>query len=140
MAKTKISEYDATAANNTDIDGINIAESCAPSGINNALRSQMSHLKDGLGAGTPVFLDQTNNRVGISNSSPETKLHINDSGTAPPSSGYGTGLNVARSDGLIGVTVGYNSANLGSYIQAKNFTNSDMKNLLLNPQFLMNSF
>ena len=46
MAKTKISEYDSTAANNTDIDGINIAESCAPSGINNAIRELMAHLKD----------------------------------------------------------------------------------------------
>jgi len=46
MAKTKISEYDSTAANNTDIDGINIAEGCAPSGINNAIRELMAHLKD----------------------------------------------------------------------------------------------
>ena len=46
MAKTKISEYDATAANNTDIDSINIAEGCAPSGINNAIRELMAHLKD----------------------------------------------------------------------------------------------
>jgi len=46
MAKTKISEYDSTAANNTDINGINIAESCPPSGINNALREIMSDLKD----------------------------------------------------------------------------------------------
>ena len=79
MAKTKISEYDSTAANNTDIDGINIAESCAPSGINNAIREQMAHLKDGLGAGTPVFLDQTNNRVGIGTTSPSTKLSVFDS-------------------------------------------------------------
>ena len=46
MAKTKISEYDSTAANNTDVDGINIAESCPPSGINNAIREVMAHLKD----------------------------------------------------------------------------------------------
>lgn len=45
MAKTKISEYDATAANNTDIDSINIAEGMAPSNVNNALRQQMAHLK-----------------------------------------------------------------------------------------------
>lgn len=51
MAKTKISEYDATAANNTDIDSINIDEGCAPSGINNAIRELMAHLKD-LQAGT----------------------------------------------------------------------------------------
>lgn len=46
MAKTKISEYDSTAANNTDVDGVNIAESCPPSGINNAIREVMAHLKE----------------------------------------------------------------------------------------------
>jgi len=69
MAKTKISEYDSTAANNTDIDSINIAEGMAPSNVNNAIRELMAHLKDGLGAGTPVFLDQTNNAVGIGTTS-----------------------------------------------------------------------
>jgi hypothetical protein len=51
MAKTKISEWSATPANNTDIDGINIAEGCAPSGINNAIREMMAQVKD-LYAGT----------------------------------------------------------------------------------------
>jgi len=46
MAKNKISEYSATASNNTDIGGINIAEGCAPSGINNAIRELMAQLKD----------------------------------------------------------------------------------------------
>lgn len=45
MAKTKISEYDSTAGNNTDINSINIDEGCSPSGINNAIRALMSHLK-----------------------------------------------------------------------------------------------
>lgn len=46
MAKTKISEYSSTASNNTDIDSINIDEGCAPSGINNAIRELMAHVKD----------------------------------------------------------------------------------------------
>jgi hypothetical protein len=46
MAKTKISEFDANPANNTDINSINIAEGCAPSGINNAIRQLMADLKD----------------------------------------------------------------------------------------------
>jgi hypothetical protein len=46
MAKTKISQYDATAANNADVDGINISEGCPPSGINNAIREVMAHLAD----------------------------------------------------------------------------------------------
>ena len=44
MAKTKISEYSTTAASNTDIDSTDINEGCAPSGINNAIRSLMAHL------------------------------------------------------------------------------------------------
>ncbi len=46
MPKTKLSEYDATAGNNTDIDSISIAEGMAPSNVNNALRELMAHLKD----------------------------------------------------------------------------------------------
>lgn len=46
MAKNKISEFSSTPANNTDISGINIAEGCAPSGINNAIRELMAQLKD----------------------------------------------------------------------------------------------
>jgi hypothetical protein len=46
MAKTKISEFSATAADNTDITNINIAEGCSPANINNAIRSLMSLLKN----------------------------------------------------------------------------------------------
>jgi len=46
MPKTKISEYSVTNSSNTDIEGINIDEGCAPSGINNAIRELMVHLKE----------------------------------------------------------------------------------------------
>ena len=46
MPRTKISEYSSTANSNTDIAGINVDEGCAPSGINNAIRAVMGHLKD----------------------------------------------------------------------------------------------
>ena len=46
MAKTKISEYSATPASNTDISNINIAEGCSPANVNNAIRSLMAQLKD----------------------------------------------------------------------------------------------
>jgi hypothetical protein len=46
MAKTKISEYSATSANNTDISNINIAEGCSPANVNNAIRTIMAQLKD----------------------------------------------------------------------------------------------
>ena len=45
MAKAKISEYDPSASNNTDVNGVNIAEGCAPSGINDAIREVMAALK-----------------------------------------------------------------------------------------------
>jgi hypothetical protein len=46
MAKVKISEFSTTAGNNTDINSINIAEGCAPSGINDAIRELMRQLKE----------------------------------------------------------------------------------------------
>jgi len=46
MAKTKISEFSSTAADNTDITNINIAEGCSPANVNNAIRSLMSLLKN----------------------------------------------------------------------------------------------
>jgi len=46
MAKTKISEFSATAADNTDITNINIAEGCSPANLNNSIRSLMALLKD----------------------------------------------------------------------------------------------
>jgi hypothetical protein len=46
MAKTKVSEWSSTPASNTEIDGVNISEGCAPSGINNAIREMMAQIKD----------------------------------------------------------------------------------------------
>jgi hypothetical protein len=54
MAKTKISEYDATASNNTDVNSVDIAEGCAPSGVNNAIREVMGALKR-MDAGTDAL-------------------------------------------------------------------------------------
>lgn len=44
MTKDAVGDWDTTAANNTDIKGINIAEGCAPSTINNAIREMMAQL------------------------------------------------------------------------------------------------
>jgi hypothetical protein len=46
MAKSKISDYNSNPVYNTDIAGIDIDEGCAPSGINNAIRTVMGQLKD----------------------------------------------------------------------------------------------
>jgi hypothetical protein len=65
MAKVKISEFDVNPDNNTDINNINIAEGCAPSGINNAIRQLMSDLKEfQTGAGGDPFNGAVNGTVG----------------------------------------------------------------------------
>jgi hypothetical protein len=56
MSKTKISEFSTTPGNNTDINGINIAEGCAPSGINNAIRELMSDLKEWQSGAMDVYV------------------------------------------------------------------------------------
>ena len=129
MAKNSVRDFDATAANNTDIQSVDIAENCAPSGINNAIRELMADIKD-VSTGTialespqadsltvtgdltvdtnTLYVDSTNNRVGVGTSSPSTV------------SGF-TVLEVAGSSngGFIQVTNGtvnnsfYNSGNVG---------------------------
>jgi hypothetical protein len=44
MPKTAVTQWDTTPANNTDIDGINIAENCPAAGINNAIRTLMAQI------------------------------------------------------------------------------------------------
>jgi hypothetical protein len=46
VPKVKLSEYSQTAANNTDINSINLAEGMLPSDVNNAIRELMKQLKD----------------------------------------------------------------------------------------------
>jgi hypothetical protein len=51
MAKDKLTDYDSTASGNLDVGGISVAEGMLPSGVNNAIREQMSHLAE-FAAGT----------------------------------------------------------------------------------------
>jgi hypothetical protein len=45
VTKAKISQYSATANDNTDVNGVNIAEGCPPSSMNNMGREIMAALK-----------------------------------------------------------------------------------------------
>lgn len=45
MAKNTFLDWDTTANNNSDVGGINIAENCPPSNINNAIRTVMAQLR-----------------------------------------------------------------------------------------------
>ena len=77
MAKDKIVEYDSTANNNTVVGDVNLAEnSMNPSDVNNAIREVMSHQKEAFGSGTPLYVDQANNRVGV-NKTPTVALDVN---------------------------------------------------------------
>jgi len=84
MAKNNITQFDATAANNTDIQSVDIDEGCAPSGINNAIRELMADLKD-VDAGTVALTspDFTAFKVGgVSITSTAAELNILDGVTA----------------------------------------------------------
>ena len=95
MAKDKLTEYDATAANNTVVGDVNLAENSAlPSDMNNAVRELMSHLKnfsdgtDAIDALTvtgdltvdtnTLKVDAANNRVGIGDAAPSRRLVVKD--------------------------------------------------------------
>ncbi len=107
MAKTKISEYSATPADNTDISNINIAEGCSPANVNNAIRSLMAQIKD-LQAGTsgdtiPVTAGGTGSGT-ASAARTALGLAIGTDVLAPPS---GTAILKANSGGaLANATVG----------------------------------
>jgi hypothetical protein len=79
MPKTKISEFSATPANNTDIDSINIAEGCAPSGINDAIRELMAQLKD---FQTGAVGDSFNGPIGTSTAAAGAFTTLSASSTA----------------------------------------------------------
>lgn len=84
MPRTKISEFSTTAGDNTDIDGINIAEGCAPSGINDAIRELMAQLKDfqSGAAGDSMTAVGTLAAKGTSSSGADLKLYEDtDNGT-----------------------------------------------------------
>lgn len=51
MAKDKLTDYDSSASNNSDVGGVNTAEGMLPSKVNDAIRELMSHLAD-FSAGT----------------------------------------------------------------------------------------
>lgn len=44
MAKNSVDQWDTTANNNTDVGGVNIAEFCPPSSINDAIRTVMAQI------------------------------------------------------------------------------------------------
>jgi hypothetical protein len=109
MAKVKISEFNSNPALNTDIDSINIAEGCSPSGINDAIRELMAQLKDWqsgtsndpyvVGSSGSLTLNQgTANGVAYLNGS-----KVVTSGSALTFSGSELGVNATSTDASISI-------------------------------------
>jgi hypothetical protein len=64
MAKNSITDYSKTAASNTDIQSVDIAEGCLPSGINNAIREIMADLAD-MNDGTVTLTSPAVGSIGV---------------------------------------------------------------------------
>jgi hypothetical protein len=135
MPKNKISEFSSTPANNTDIAGINIAEGCAPSGINNAIRELMAQLKDqqagtdgddftvggnlvvtGTATGsTPTFGDSTTKfattafvQAALAAAYPVGSIYINATSSTNPATllGFGTWVAFGAGRVMVGLDAG----------------------------------
>lgn len=105
MAKNKISEWSSTPANNTDVGGIDIAEGCAPSGINNAIREMMAQIKD-MQAGTDGDTFTVGGNLSVSGTSVLTGAVTASGGVSGNLTGNVTGNLTGASTGAHNGTVG----------------------------------
>jgi hypothetical protein len=64
MAKNTFLDWDTVANSNTDVGGINIAENCPPSNINNGMRETMAQLRAGVD-GKVVYAAKAGNYTAI---------------------------------------------------------------------------
>jgi hypothetical protein len=133
MAKTKISEFSSTPGNNTDIDGINIAEGCAPSGINDAIRELMAQLKDFQAgdAGDSITVVGTLAAKGTSSSGADLKLYEDtDNGTnyvgfmAPASIASNVQWTLPSADGTANQVLSTNGSGVLSWASGGNVSTS----------------
>jgi len=134
MARNSIRDYSNVNSSNTDIQSIDISEGCSPAGINNAIREVMADLKDvstgAVALESPaadsltvtgdltvdtntLYVDSTNNNVGIATSS--------------PSSYYSQADNlVVGQTGDTGMTIASGTSNQGSIMFSDGTSGSDL--------------
>ncbi len=133
MPKVKISEYSATANSNTDVASINIDEGCAPSGINNAIRAVMGHLKDfQQGTNGDPFNGPVNGTLGATTASTASVTTLTTSSTVTHNGGTANG--VAYLNGSKVLTTGsalvFDGSNLGvgnaPYVWLSSFRSLDV--------------
>jgi hypothetical protein len=166
MAKTKISEFSSTAADNTDITNINIAEGCSPANLNNAVRGLMAQLKDfqsanptyytadsdalAIGAGGTGAITATTARTNLSAAKSGANSDITSiTGltTALSTTQGGTGAvqraisNVARTSNVVTITTSTNHGFLaGEYVTVTATTNTSVNGTFLIATVSTNTF
>jgi hypothetical protein len=111
MPKVKISEFSSTPGSNTDIDGINIAEGCAPSGINDAIRELMAQLKD---FQTGAVGDSFNGPVGTSTAAAGAFTTLTASSTATLNTLASSGATLTGGS-INGMAIGGTTAAAGAF-------------------------
>ena len=115
MAKTKISQFDANAANNTDLNSISVAEGTAPSNINNAIRELMSQLAD-LNLGNEVLSTLKIDNLHLDGNTIVTLDTNGDLNLTPNGTGAVTIAKVDINGGAIdGTPIGGSSASTGAF-------------------------
>jgi len=122
MPKDKLTDYSATNASNTDVGGVNIDEGMLPSAVNNAIRELMTHQANAFGAGTPLYVDETNNRVGI--------------GTTSPATATGGGIDIERAGGAsvrLDDTTNTVTGELQVYSSGMNLATTTNHNIIISP-------
>ena len=130
MAKTKISEFSSTAASNTDIDNINIAEGCSPANVNNAIRSLMSQLKNQQDGSSGDNFSVGGNLTVTGTTTLTTVLPVTSGGTgASTDTGARTALSAAKSGAnsditsITGLTTPLTTAQGGTGTASTTFAN-----------------
>jgi len=122
MAKTKLSEYSATAASNTDINSINIDEGMSPSNVNNAIRELMAQLKnmeDGTDAVTGIKsgnIQITGNTISSTDTNGNVTISANGTGNV-----VAGGFTLPASDGTAGQVLQTNGSAALSFVSVAAF-------------------
>ena len=122
MAKTKLSEYSATAASNTDINSINIDEGMSPSNVNNAIRELMAQLKnmeDGTDAVTGIKsgnIQITGNTISSTDTNGNVTISANGTGSV-----IAGGFTLPAADGTSGQVLQTNGSAALSFVSVAAF-------------------
>ena len=112
MSKEKISQWDVNPANNTDVGGINIAENCPPSNINNAIRELMSQVKELQNGASGDSLTLNGTLQGNGNSNFPTSATTKTQPAGTNSTKIATTAYVDRETGSLGTIATQNSNNV----------------------------